>query len=303
MNIDINVKSLRLRKLFLDSFPGVMGFWVSTGSISLVLVILFFVFVHPLTNQYRRYYKDMEDISVLLERYALKKDLYNNAWISSKNLEADLYDKELEKCRSFLKKNDDQLEAYFLKEDAELGQVKIGDEALWKNEYVKRVSALITKLKAQNIAMGEDALPFQNWGSDIPTWEEILPLQKRFWILEALINIVIKDSGITKLERIAFRESSDTFNSSYAKIYTAIPLTFKVELQADRILFVLHEILKSEIPFVVESVSILGTNKTNFTVAPVENTGVASEENNNQLLSPIVAVVFDLYVIDYENKK
>lgn len=68
---------------------------------------------------------------------------------------------------------------FFSREDAKKGLIKIEDEALWKNEYVKRVSALLTKLATNTIAVTEDALPFQNWGQDIPSWDTILPAQKK----------------------------------------------------------------------------------------------------------------------------
>ena len=138
-----------------------------------------FVFVFSLSNQYAKTYKDLDDLTTPLENYALKvKNIYNDKWITSKKLEADLYAQELEKCKTFLKEKDNRLEAVFLIEDSEKDLIKIEDEALWKNEYVKRVSGLLTKLKANNIALGEGTLPFHDWGSGIPAWDAILPVQK-----------------------------------------------------------------------------------------------------------------------------
>ena len=290
----------KLRNKLTGFFTGIQGFWISISTIFLILLILFFVFIFPLSNQYDKTYKSLDDLTVPLENYALRvKNIYNDKWITAKKLEADLYEKELEKCKSFLKEKDNSLEAVFLIKDPIKGLVKIEDEALWKNEYVKRVSELLTKLKAKNITLGEGALPFYNWGSDIPRWDAISPVQKNFWILEAFINIVLNNTGITKLEKITFRESSFTYDNSLAKLYTVIPLTIKVELQADRIKFLLHEILKSDIPFVIEGINILSTDKTFSSSSSMENEDSLPKDIDNHLPNPIINVTLDVYVIDY----
>lgn len=301
MTIGKNISFLQLRKIFPGLFAGVLGFWISIGIVFFILLILVFVLIFPLSNQYARAYKDIEDLSTALERYAVKKDLYNDVWIASAKRKSELHDKEIEKCRSFLKERDDRLEAIFSSEDTEKGLIKIEDEALWKNEYTKRCSALLTKLETHNITVSEGALPFQNWGPGIPTWDTILPAQKRFWILEAIVNAALNDIGVTKLEKITFRESSHTYDPSFAQLYTAIPITIRIELQADRIQFFLHDILTSDIPFVIEGVTILSTDKVLNPSALMRNEDASSKEGtNNQVSNPIIDVTIDAYVIDYK---
>lgn len=282
----------KLRKDLTGFFTGMRGFWISIGAVFLIMLILLFVFIFPLSNKYAKTYKDLDDLTIPLENYALKvKNIYSDKWITSKKLETDLYEKELEKCKSFLKEKDNSLETVFVIDGPTKGQVRIEDEALWKNEYVKRVSGLLTKLKANNITLGEGALPFHNWGSDIPTWDAISPVQKKFWILEALVNVALNNAGITKLEKIAFRESSFTYNPSLVKLYTVIPITIQVELQADRIKFLLHEILKSDIPFVIEGINIMSTDKTFSSSSLIKN--------DDSMSNPIINVTLDIYIIDY----
>lgn len=282
----------KLRKDLTGFFTGMRGFWISIGAVFLIMLILLFVFIFPLSNKYAKTYKDLDDLTIPLENYALKvKNIYSDKWITSKKLETDLYEKELEKCKSFLKEKDNSLETVFVIDDPTKGPVRIEDEALWKNEYVKRVSGLLTKLKANNITLGEGALPFHNWGSDIPTWDAISPVQKKFWILEALVNVALNNAGITKLEKIAFRESSFTYNPSLVKLYTVIPITIQVELQADRIKFLLHEILKSDIPFVIEGINIMSTDKTFSSSSLIKN--------DDSMSNPIINVTLDIYIIDY----
>ena len=292
MNIGKEMNFSKLRKDLTGFFTGMRGFWISIGAVFLIMLILLFVFIFPLSNKYAKTYKDLDDLTIPLENYALKvKNIYSDKWITSKKLETDLYEKELEKCKSFLKERDNSLETVFVIDDPTKGPVRIEDEALWKNEYVKRVSGLLTKLKANNITLGEGALPFHNWGSDIPTWDAISPVQKKFWILEALVKVALNNAGITKLEKIAFRESSFTYNPSLVKLYTVIPITIQVELQADRIKFLLHEILKSDIPFVIEGINIMSTDKTFSSSSLIKN--------DDSMSNPIINVTLDIYIIDY----
>ena len=292
MNIGKEMNFSKLRKDLTGFFTGMRGFWISIGAVFLIMLILLFVFIFPLSNKYAKTYKDLDDLTIPLENYALKvKNIYNDKWITSKKLETDLYEKELEKCKSFLKEKDNSLETVFVIDDPTKGPVRIEDEALWKNEYVKRVSGLLTKLKANNITLGEGALPFHNWGSDIPTWDAISPVQKKFWILEALVNVALNNAGITKLEKIAFREASFTYDPSLVKLYTVIPITIQVELQADRIKFLLHEILKSDIPFVIEGINIMSTDKTFSSSSLIKN--------DDSMSNPIINVTLDIYIIDY----
>ena len=292
MNIGKEMNFSKLRKDLTGFFTGMRGFWISIGAVFLIMLILLFVFIFPLSNKYAKTYKDLDDLTIPLENYALKvKNIYSDKWITSKKLETDLYEKELEKCKSFLKEKDNSLETVFVIDDPTKGPVRIEDEALWKNEYVKRVSGLLTKLKANNITLGEGALPFHNWGSDIPTWDAISPVQKKFWILEALVKVALNNAGITKLEKIAFREASFTYDPSLVKLYTVIPITIQVELQADRIKFLLHEILKSDIPFVIEGINIMSTDKTFSSSSLIKN--------DDSMSNPIINVTLDIYIIDY----
>ncbi len=289
---------LQLKINFLKIYTGVLGFWICIGIVFLIILSLLLIFIYPLSNQYTKTHKDLEDLSAALEKYTLKKDLYNEKWIASKKQEGDLYHEEIEKCKSFLKGKDDQLEAIFLTENPEKGLTEIKDAALWKNEYLRKISTLLTRLKASNVVLSDGALPFSEWGLNIPAWDTILPAQKRFWILEALVNITTKDTGIMRLEKIVFRDSSSSYNTSLSHLYAAIPITLKAKLQANHITVLLYEILKSNILFVIEGITILSTDKT-YGAEPLEK-DVFMKENNNYLSNPIIDITIDAYVIDYK---
>lgn len=300
MNTIRNINFSYVRKICYGISTRVLNFWPVIGMGFLTFLILLFVFIFPLSNKCDKTFKNMKDLFSALEKYAAKKDLYNESWIASKGQEAEVYNKEIEKCRSFLKEKDDHLESVFMIQDTEERVIKVEDEALWKNEYEKRISALLTKLETNHIAIGDGALPFQNWGQVIPTWENILSAQKKFWIIEAIVNIVLNNHKITKLEKITFKESCWSYDPAFAHIYSAIPITMRFELQADGIQFLLHDVLKSPIPFVVEGFNISSTNKISNPDFSIENNNPVHVETSNNVSNFITDITIDAYIIDYK---
>lgn len=293
MKIGKNINLIQYVKVPSSLFTGARSFWISLGSIFGVMIIVSSLLVFPLSKKCATAYKGLDDLSSMLEKYALKKDIYNEKWIKSKKLEAELCDKETGKCKSFLKERDVLLEAVFDKEEPGKGIVKINDEALWKLEYSKRVSSVLSNLEKNNITVSADAFPFSNWGMDIPTWKDILPTQKRFWILDAISKIALCKSGITHIKKVMFRESPHAYNPAYTKIYAPIPVTIQVEVRADYINFLLQEILRSDVPFVIENTIIMNTDK-------FFNPDETTQDAASRLPCPIIDVTLDMYAIDYK---
>ncbi|MEK7788560.1 MAG: hypothetical protein AAB283_01465, partial [Planctomycetota bacterium] len=85
MDIGKGMNFSKLRNKLAGFFTGIWGFWISIGAIFLIQLILFFVFVFSLSNQYAKTYKDLDDLTTPFENYALKvKNIYNDKWITSK---------------------------------------------------------------------------------------------------------------------------------------------------------------------------------------------------------------------------
>ncbi len=67
------------------------------------------------------------------------------------------------------------------------------------------MNMLLDNIIDREILLGENALSLKQWHEGIPTWEEIVPEQKRFWITEELVKIILKDNlKIESLEGIHF---------------------------------------------------------------------------------------------------
>ena len=74
----------------------------------------------------------------------------------------------------------------------------------------------------------------------------------------------------------------------------------KVELKVDLIKFLFYEILKSDIPFVIEGISILSTDKTFNSNSLMENANILANDTDNRLPNPIIDVTLEVHVIDYK---
>ncbi|MCF6149509.1 MAG: hypothetical protein E3K37_12725 [Candidatus Kuenenia sp.] len=281
-------------------FLSIYRFWIITGVIFLVMIIVFFTVNYSLLKQHTTIHNDLGNLSSMLERYALAKTTYNNKWISAKEQEANIYNEEIEKCRSLINRMDNQLEMTFSNNIPEKGVVKIEDEALWKQEYLKRGSLLLTKLEKSNIEFHESALPFYDWAANIPAWEEIIPEQKRFWILDALVNILLKNTGVTKLEKISFKTVPNNIDTRYESLYSTIPLTISLELEAERVQFLLNELLKSGIPFVIENINIESTTKKTSHMNSGKTLGSSFKNQDAFMAMPVINILIDAYVIDFK---
>lgn len=276
---------------------------MSVGIVFFILIMLLFLFVYSLSEQYAGKYKELKELSGVVEKYALKKNLYNEHWITAKEEEAELYDQELEKCKLFFKEKDTFLEAIFLQKDSEKGLVEIKDEALWKNEYRERTLALVSKLNENDIFTSKKALPLHSWGTSIPSWDSILPVQKEFWILDMLVNSIVNHTGITRVEEIRFRETPRRYDSAYEQLYSTIPFTMNIEIQAEYIQFFLRKILKSKIPFVIENLNIFSTDKAYIPADRIESDedlNLLKNESNSRSSRPILSITIDAYAIDYK---
>lgn len=300
MDSGINNNLAEGEKYMRNFFSSLYNFWAIIGAVFLAMVIVLFVFNYSLLKKHATIHHDLENMSSMLERYALSKITYNSKWIRVKEAETDTYNEEIEKCRTLIHRMDSQLETFFLKNIPGKGIAKIEDEALWKYEYLKRFSLLFTKLEESTIGFHGSALPFHDWDASIPTWEEILPEQKRFWILEALVNALLKNTGVTNLGKISFKTAPNNKDDTYLPLYSTIPLTISLALEAERLPFLLNELLTASIPFVIENINIESTGKKTVGINYRKSDGNPIENQDTFTAIPIITILIDAYVIDFK---
>ena len=300
MDSGINDNLAKGEKHMESVLSSLYNFWTIIGAVFLAMVIVLFVFNYSLLKQHATIHHDLENMSSMLERYALSKITYNSKWIQAKEAETDKYNEEIEKCRALIHRMDSQLETFFLKNIPGKGIVKIEDEALWRQEYLKKVSRLFAKLEESTIGFHGSALPFYDWGTTIPTWDEILPEQKRFWILEALVNALLKNTGVINLEKISFKTAPNNKDDTHLPIYSTIPLTISLALEAERLPFLLNDLLTASIPFVIENINIESTGKKTVGINYRKNDGNPIENQDTLAAMPTISILIDAYVIDFK---
>ena len=217
-------------------------FWLFIGGLMIFVTALYLFFVNPFRLENIKKTETIENILARLERYERKGiELHNAKWIKAEEDKLVTIKKARREYEVFYKERDRHLEKVFTSVNGE----KIKDEALWQNRYTQEANVLLDKIKNHNIALSENTLPFKEWKAAIPIWEDIVPEQKRFWIAEELINIILKrEMNVSCLESINFGKGKAPHASAQADLFDIIPFSIKVRMNVEGLLFLINEFFK-----------------------------------------------------------
>jgi hypothetical protein len=242
----------------------------------------------------------MERLLTRLERYEKKgHKICNEKWIKTEEEKLEVIKRVQQEYKVFYKERDRHLEKMFESVNGE----GIKDEALWENRYIQRKNVLLEKIENREISLGKNALPFKQWKVKIPTWEEIVPEQKRFWVTEELVRIILMDElKVDYLEGINFEMEDAVSVNTNTELYDIIPFTIKVSMNVERLLFLLNELLKSKLCFEIQTINIGGElNRLRVTKGTGESSGFEQSAQKRRSRSPsIVDVVIDAYALDFK---
>ena len=137
-------------------------------------------------------------------------------------------------------------------------------------------------------------MPFKEWGNEIPARDKIAVEQKKFWITEELLNIIQKkELKISNLEYISFRKEDVSPGNTHPELYDIIPFTIKLSMNTENILFLIDELLKSNISFQIETFNINGRlNK-------LRSSG-SLEKSDDIQYGNMVNIIINAYAIDFK---
>jgi hypothetical protein len=266
-------------------------FWIVLGLAIVFMVALYLFFGNPYRGRYSKRIEEIEGALAQLEVYERKGGkIINEEWIKIENAKLEKIEKEQLKYKELLRERDYHIEKFF---DAEY-EGEAGDEALWKNSYVQRVNLLLDNLARSNISAGKGALPFKEWGNEIPTLDKIAEEQKKFWITEELLNIIQKrELKIHNLESINFGKEGFSPDGSHPDVYDIIPFTIKLSMNTEDIPFLIDELLKSKIRFEVDAFKINGRLNT-------LRSSKLLEKSEDIQYGTRVNVIINAYAIDFK---
>ncbi|MCP4252080.1 MAG: hypothetical protein GY775_01510 [Candidatus Scalindua sp.] len=275
-------------------------FWVSIGGGVFFVIVIYFCVVSPFRLSNSEKMESLERLLARLERYEKKgHKIRNEKWIKAEEKKLETIKKVQQEYEFFYKERDRNLEKFFESGNGE----EIKDEALWENRYIQGMNGLLGKIKKREIPLGKNALSLKQWKMEIPTWEEIVPEQKRFWITEELVKIILKDKlKVDYLEGISFERESVVSTNASTELYDIIPFTMKVSMDIESLLFLMNEILKSKLSFEIETVNIGGElNRLRMSKGAGESTRFGQSVKKRSPRSPsIVDVVIDAYALDFK---
>ena len=275
-------------------------FLLSLGGGLVFVIVFYFCVVSPFRSRNSEKMESMERLLTRLERYEKKgHKICNEKWIKTEEEKLEVIKRVQQEYKVFYKERDRHLEKMFESVNGE----GIKDEALWENRYIQRKNVLLEKIENREISLGKNALPFKQWKVKIPTWEEIVPEQKRFWVTEELVRIILMDElKVDCLEGINFEMEDAVSVNTNTELYDIIPFTIKVSMNVERLLFLLNELLKSKLCFEIQTINIGGElNRLRVTKGAGESSGFEQSAQKRRSRSPsIVDVVIDAYALDFK---
>jgi len=275
-------------------------FLLSLGGGLVFVIVFYFCVVSPFRSRNSEKMESMERLLTRLERYEKKgHKICNEKWIKTEEEKLEVIKRVQQEYKVFYKERDRHLEKMFESVNGE----GIKDEALWENRYIQRKNVLLEKIENREISLGKNALPFKQWKVKIPTWEEIVPEQKRFWVTEELVRIILMDElKVDCLEGINFEMEDAVSVNANTELYDIIPFTIKVSMNVESLLFLLNELLKSKLSFEIQTINIGGElNRLRVTKGAGESSGFDQSAQKRRSRSPsIVNVVIDAYALDFK---
>ena len=275
-------------------------FLLSLGGGLVFVIVFYFCVVSPFRSRNSEKMESMERLLTRLERYEKKgHKICNEKWIKTEEEKLEVIKRVQQEYKVFYKERDRHLEKMFESVNGE----GIKDEALWENRYIQRKNVLLEMIKNREISLGKNALPFKQWKVKIPTWEEIVPEQKRFWVTEELVRIILMDElKVDYLEGINFEMEDAVSVNTNTELYDIIPFTIKVSMNVESLLFLLNELLKSKLSFEIQTINIGGElNRLRVTKGAGESSGFEQSAQRRRSRSPsIVDVVIDAYALDFK---
>ena len=275
-------------------------FWLSIGGGVIFVIVFYFCVISPFRSRNSEKMESMERLLSRLERYEKKgQKICNEKWIKAAEEKREAIKKVQQEYELFYKERDGRLEKIFESVNGE----EIKDEALWENRYIQGMNVLLGNIKNREIPLGNNALSFKQWNVEIPTWEEIVPEQKRFWITEELVKIILNDKlKIDYLESISFEREGAVSANAYTELCDIIPFTIKVSMNIEGLLFLMNELLKSELPFEISTINIGGElNRYRMMKGAEESSRFGQSAQKGTFWAPsVVDVVIDAYVLDFK---
>ena len=274
-------------------------FWVSIGIGTILVMVFHFCVVSP--SRLRRTEKG-ESLERLLTRLESNQQkghkIRNEKWIKAEEAKQEDIKNVQHEYELFYKERDSHLEKIFLSVNGE----EIKDEALWENRYIQGINVLKEKIEVREISFGSKALPFKQWKMKIPTWKEIVPEQKKFWITEELVNIVLKkELKVDYLEGINFEMENAVSTNTHSELYDIIPFTLTVGMEVESLLFLINELSKSKLSFEINTINICGELSRSRLPEVVKSLRTDQSVQKRRVRTPsIVDVVINAYALDFK---
>lgn len=189
-----------------------------------------------------------------LERYRIMgRKIINENVINAKDKAIKLANDNLAACNKILANRDYMIERSFTDVDGN----RITDRALWKWYYMETSDGMIERLKRHGFDISKDDMSLAQWGDNLPTRDEIARNQKLCWIQGDIAEIVIRNrASVTDIYNLRFTDKPLTDYNLQRDIFTPIAFNLRVRVVQSMLLYLLSDLLKSEMNYFIEVVNL-----------------------------------------------
>jgi len=240
---------------FLSKF----GFWIGMAVAYVVAVSLHFVLVKPLADKNNKQKRSLNTHMEELTKTANQGEkLPNQSFVDAALKKAALIDKQRELCDAFLA-SQSTWTAKMLPRAGSEDPIPLTEGVEWRMRYAD-MGDEITKAVTEKLRAPTGAVRFEQWGLVVPTPEQILPEQKRFWLKKEIVDILLSPSvKIVKLAilRVKVPDGGAQGPDIVEGISTGWPFELRVHMEFKELPSLLRELAQSaDFTFVVSSVSV-----------------------------------------------
>ena len=237
------------------SFIQKFGFWIGIMAVCLSALLIQLLVVKPMSVSNTKLMEDLDQRRKKLQTYVnqgKRGELKNKAWIEAAQKQAEKWEKERERCADFFK-TQDTISSILTDANGR----EITTKSRWVAEFKHQCNQIEKGLENKNIQAGENVFAFQRhrvrYERQYPKEDEMPRVTRTLHVLRDFIRILsaddIKTAAIKELliDDDAKGDASDLPDMSQEGVFEAHPYTFVVEMEFERLLYLMRELLKSKL--------------------------------------------------------
>ncbi|MFP4028501.1 MAG: hypothetical protein ACLFWL_11980 [Candidatus Brocadiia bacterium] len=234
-----------------------MKFWLGLGLMVIVALLILVFGALPQVGENREQYEDLKDRSEKMDRL-VRGEIPNPKWVKQQEGVQKKLERQLTGIEEFLKAPDSQLEKHLG------GGSKLLPYFIFREKYREKREEIEQRLRnSVEKVISKNPLGFSQRGLGLtsPPKEELLPLEKKLWIREDLVEAIEslnKDGDIvTVFRELKFTAKPERYLARVHKNqFNVIPFEMTVAMEFDFVPIFVQKILQIDVQPEITSIAM-----------------------------------------------